>query len=85
MAERLEVLGLDHERAGSADHVLLVVGVSPPGGCVCMGLVASGISLRMTRPLMVKPCATAASRASVTGRPELLVPSPDTSITRRSD
>ena len=50
-----------------------------------MGLVASGISLRMTSPLMVKPCATAASRASVTGRPELLVPSPDTSITRRSD
>ncbi len=32
---------------------------------------------------MVMPRATAASRASVTGRPWLLGPSPDTSMTRR--
>jgi len=37
----------------------------------------------MTRPLIVTPSATAASRAAVTGRPLLLVPSPDTSMMRR--
>jgi hypothetical protein len=37
-------------------------------------------SLRMTRPLMVTPLASASSRASVTARPEFWVPSPDTSM-----
>ena len=32
---------------------------------------------------MVTPAAMASSRACVTGRPLLLVPSPDTSMTRR--
>jgi hypothetical protein len=35
------------------------------------------------RPLMVMPCATASSRAGVTGRPWLLAPSPEMSMTRR--
>jgi|GEM_PF-3749072 len=38
---------------------------------------------RIGRPLMPTPAATAASRASAGGRPRLLEPSPETSITRR--
>jgi hypothetical protein len=38
----------------------------------------------IARPLIVTPAATAWSRASVTGRPELLVPSPETSMIRLS-
>jgi hypothetical protein len=34
---------------------------------------------------MVMPLPTASSRASVTGRPELLLPSPEMSMTRRFD
>lgn len=38
---------------------------------------------RIGRPLMVMPCATASSRACQAGRPRLLAPSPETSMTRR--
>src|SRR6266487_2174656 len=37
----------------------------------------------MGKPLIPIPAATASSRARVTGRPRLLEPSPDTSMTRR--
>src|SRR6266516_7365101 len=37
----------------------------------------------MGKPLIPIPVATASSRARVTGRPRLLEPSPDTSMTRR--
>ena len=56
----------------------------PPGGFVCSGRNDSESGVRMTRPLMVMPLARASSRAAVTDRPELLVPSPETSMTRRS-
>ena len=46
---------------------------------------AIGRSLRITSPLIVTPWATASSRASPTSRPELLVPSPETSMVRRGD
>src|SRR5687768_5818811 len=59
--------------------------VSPPGGLVCSGFHGSGVALRITSPLIVMLSATAASRASRTSRPELLVPSPDTSMVRRLD
>src|SRR5258708_31258521 len=38
----------------------------------------------MTSPLIVTPLASASSRASLTSRPALLVPSPDTSMVRRA-
>src|SRR2546430_2217534 len=38
----------------------------------------------MTRPLMTMPLAIASSRASLTSRPALLVPSPETSLARRA-
>src|SRR5688572_25281432 len=56
----------------------------PPCGFVCSGRNDSESGVRMTRPLMVMPLARASSRAAVTDRPELLVPSPETSMTRRS-
>ena len=40
--------------------------------------------LMIASPLIVTPAANASSRASVTARPELLVPSPEMSMTRRS-
>jgi hypothetical protein len=49
---------------------------------VCSGF-QSGAVLNITSPLMVIPLARAWSRATVTSRPLLLVPSPDTSIARR--
>ena len=42
-----------------------------------------GRSFRMGRPLIVMPSATARSRASSTGGPELFTPSPETSMTFR--
>ena len=82
-AEIGEVTGGQHKGAGAADDAVRVVasrstsrGVGRSNGC--------GRSLRMGRPLMTIPAATASSRASSTGRPRLLVPSPETSITCRS-
>ena len=47
-------------------------------------LSSVGSSLRIGSPLMTIPFATASSRAAWTGRPLLLMPSPEMSRTRRS-
>ena len=51
---------------------------------MCSELNENRWSVRMTSPLTVTPAATASSRAKRTSRPLLLLPSPDTSIVRRS-
>ena len=56
----------------------------PPGGLVCSGRNDSLSGVRITRALIVTSFASASSRASVTRRPELLLPSPEISMTRRS-
>ena len=53
------------------------------GDAAQMAPVAAALRLKMASPLITAPAPTAALRASVGRRPWLLVPSPETSITRR--
>ena len=79
----MEILNHDQKCTGTADHVLPKYFGSPPGGFVWNAYPGPARLLMIASPLIVIPAATASSRASFTGRPELLVPSPDTSMTRR--
>jgi hypothetical protein len=63
------------ERPLPADHTILVVVVQ------VLNIPVAGWALQQNgRPLIVMPCATASSRASVTIRPVLFGPSPEMTL-----
>jgi hypothetical protein len=89
VGEGFEILDDQHKGIRPADHVLSIIILQSTGRVAVLGISQIGAVVDDRQPvdrqpLMVNPVDTAWSRASVTERPELLVPSPEMSMMRRS-
>ena len=87
LAEGREILHHQQERARAADDIVRGNrrAAPPAAGCARRNRrISPRRSLMMARPLMVTPPPPPRRAPSSTARPALLVPSPETSMTRRS-